>query len=354
MATEGDIAPAALPQILFVMGKGGVGRSSLAGALAMMFAGRGERVLIMEWTVAEAFAAWFGLPPMEEERGGDWKWMPRPREIAPRVSVFNYRLQEALRGYFVDHLGLDFFYSRVVDGPHLRRLVEAAPGIAEMMFVGQLWWMVELASNEAGLSFDRIVVDAPATGHGASLLDLPSTLSTIGATGLLALEVKRLVKMMADPARVGAVVVSLAEELSLEETLELVPRMTRDLGRPPLAAFVNRSVAGLVRPGGGPVLAGRALSPATRAGLDTVHAELQARVRLEAELRRQLAGLTSLGVFSLTEQLAVRGDTRPRDVIQALAGEVAVHLRASAARPAGETAAVRGLAGSPLAESGLP
>lgn len=102
-----------------------------------------------------------------------------------------------------------------------------------------------------------------------------------------------------------------------------MPRLTKDLGRPPLAAFVNRSVAGLVGAGGGPALAGWPLSAAARAGLDTVQAELQARVRLEGELRRQLEGLTTRGVYSLTEQLAVRGDTAPRDVVQALAGEVA-------------------------------
>lgn len=317
---------AALPQIIFVMGKGGVGRSSVAGGLALGFAARGERVLIMEWTVAEAFAPWFGLPPVEAQRGGDWKWIPRPQEIAPGVSVFNYRLQEALRGYFVDHLGLERFYAKVVDGPHLRRLIEAAPGIAELLFVGQLWWMVELAPAEAGFAFDRIVVDAPATGHGASLLDLPATLSTIGATGLLALEVQRLVKLLADPARVGATVVSLAEELSVEETLELMPRLTRDLGRPPLAAFVNRSVAGRVSATGAPVLADRALSPAARAGLDTVHAELRSRVRLEATLRAQLEGLTQLGVFSLAEQLVISGDLPPAEIVRGLSRELTAQL----------------------------
>lgn len=303
------------PQILFVMGKGGVGRSTLSGALALAFAARGERVLIMEWTVSEAFAPWFGLPPMEAERAGDWKWIPRPREIAPRVSVFNYRLQEALRGYFVDHLGLERFYAKVVDGPHLRRLIEAAPGIAELLFVGQLWWMVELAPSEAGFGFDRIIVDAPATGHGASLLDLPATLSTIGATGLLALEVQRLVKLLADPKRVGALVVSLPEELSVEESVELVPRLQRDLGRPPLAALVNRSVAGHVAPAGPVALAHAPLSATARQALAIVEAELRARARSEAELRARLAQQTTRGVFSVADQLLVHGERTPREVI---------------------------------------
>lgn len=312
----------ALPTIVFVMGKGGVGRSSVAGALAMSFAARGERVLIMEWTVAEAFAPWFGLPAMEAERAADWKWIPRPREVLPRVSVFNYRLQEALRGYFVDHLHLERFYAQVMNGPQMRRLIEAAPGIAELLLIGQLWWMVELAPSEAGFGFDRFIVDAPATGHGASLLDLPATLSTIGATGLLALEVKRLLKMMADPSRVGVTVVSLPEELAVEETVELMPRLEKDLGRRPLAAFVNRSVVGRVAAQGGPLLRGVALSERARAGVETVEAELRSRARMEAELRGRLEGLTSRGVFSLAEQLLVTGDPTPREVMRGLQREL--------------------------------
>lgn len=320
-------ALSALPQILFVLGKGGVGRSSVSTALALMCAARGERVLVMEWTVEESIAPWFGKGSMDLARGGQWAWIPTPLEIAPGVSVFNYRLREALRGYFVDHLGLERFHAKVIDGPHLRGLIEAAPGIAELLFIGQLWWMTNLAEAEAGMRFDRIVVDCPATGHGVSLLDLPATLSTIGATGLLALEVQRVVAMMADPKRTGAVVVSLAEELSVDETLELVPRVTKDLARRPLAAFVNRSVAGLVQETSqAPLLPDSALTAEVRFGLETVEKELRARARCERGLRLALEGRTERGVFSLPEQLAVRGPGTPREVVYALAQLLGQHL----------------------------
>ena len=182
--------------------------------------------------------------------------------------------------------------------------------------------MTTLAEKEAGLAFDRIVVDAPATGHGASLLDLPATLSTIGSTGLLAMELERVRAMMADPARTGAIVVALASELAARETVELVPRVTRDLGRPPLAAFVNRSVVGMVRAGARPAwldpLVAR-VSPAAREALETLHEELRRRASFEDELRGALAGATARGVFALAEQLAITGDTPPRAIVRALA-----------------------------------
>ncbi len=307
------------PRIVFVLGKGGVGRSSVAAALGVVAAGRGERALVVEWTLAEAIAPWFGAEPAGVT----------PREVAPGLAVMNYRLDAVLRQYFVDHLGLGLFYRRVVDGPAVRQLIEATPGIAEMMFVGHLWWLTTLAEAEAGLHFDRVIVDAPATGHGASLLDLPALLASLGAKGLLAVEIERVTSMMADPAQVGAVVVALPEELAIDETLELVPRLTRSLGRPPLAALVNRGVGALcsgeARPRWLDALGSR-LSPDARQGLEVLHAELRTRARLEIELRQALAGATAHGTFLLEEQLGATGGSSPREVVGALARALDGHL----------------------------
>jgi hypothetical protein len=309
-----------LPRIVFVLGKGGVGRSTVSTALGLMLVERGERVLVLEWTVAEPIAPWFGLAPAAGIQ---------PVEVAPGLSVTNYHLDDALRAYFVDHLRVGLFYRHVVNGPHMRRLIEAAPGIAELLFLGQLWWLTTLAEQEAGLRFDRIIVDAPATGHGASLLDLPSTLAGMGASGLLGGEIDRVVTMMRDPAWTGALVVSLPEDLAMEETLDLVPRATADLGRPPIAAFVNRSVARLGIEGASPpwlVSLEARLSAPAREGLATVHAELRSRARCEVELRAALEGKSQLGTFSLDEQLVALGTSAPRDVVYALAPALRAYL----------------------------
>jgi len=313
------VSGAELPRIVFVLGKGGVGRSTVAAALGLMASEKGERALVVEWTLAEAIAPWFGAAPVEVT----------PREVAPGLSVMNYRLGAVLRQYFVDHLGLGVFYRRVVDGPQVRQLIEAVPGISELMFVGHLWWLTTLAETEAGLHFDRVIVDAPATGHGASLLDMPALLTSLGASGLLAVEVERVVTMMADPARVGALVVALPDELAIDETLELVPRVTRALGRPPLAALINRGVGNLVageaRPTWLDALSSR-LSPPARLGLAVLDAELRARARLGAELERALVGATKYGTVTLEEQLGAPGGTSPVAVVRALARTLGAEL----------------------------
>jgi Anion-transporting ATPase len=274
-----SFASSVLPRIVFVLGKGGVGRSTVSAALGQRCAQRDERTLIMQWAVADAIGPWFGAAPAG----------PTPTEIAPRLYVANFALDDALRAYFVDHLHLGLVYRRVVRARAVARMIEVAPGLAEMFFLGQLWWLTTLAEREASLRFDRVIVDAPATGHAASLLDIPSLASAMATTSLLAVETRRVVDMLADPRRTGAVVVSLPEPLVVDETLELIPRVTSRLGRAPLALVVNRSADSIVghddRPPWLDLLAAR-LSEPSRRSMAGLHDELRGRLVMEAELRR--------------------------------------------------------------------
>ena len=281
------LAGRGLPRIVFVLGKGGVGRSTCAAALAVACARRGERTLIVQWAVADVIGPWFGHPPVGATA----------TPIAPRVATTNFALDEALRAYFVDHLHFGFLYRRVIRAPPVTRLLAVAPGLAEMFFLGQLWWLDTLAAREARLEFDRIIVDAPATGHGTSILDVPTTLAHMDVGGLLATETTRVVDLMADPERTGAVVVTLAEPLVIDETRELIER----LSRPPLAVVINRSVEEIV--------AASARPP--RPLLAALYDELAARDALETELRTDLASAT----ISMPE-LPARS---PRDVVAACA-----------------------------------
>lgn len=327
---DGVLTEKKLPRVIFVLGKGGVGRSTVSCALAMDLARRHhKKTLVFGWTISDPIAPWFDRPPA--------RLMPAP--IAERVSVSNYFLDDTLQLYFVNHLHLPRFYKHVIRGDHVKRLIEAAPGLAEVFFIGHIWWLTTLAKEEAGIDVDHVIVDAPATGHGVSLFDLPAVLSSVGSAGLLRLESDRVTRMMSDPEWTGAVVVSLAEELSAEETVELVPRVTERMGRKPLAAFINRSVAGLgVRAIGepSPWLEANAerLSPESHNAVMTLRDELRARRRYEIALRKLLGDATTLGVFGLHEQLALRSPEvsektnpdvhggRPRDVVDALSLEI--------------------------------
>jgi hypothetical protein len=302
-----------LPRVTFVLGKGGVGRSTVAAALGLTLASRGERTCVFGWTVSDPIGPWFGVPPTTL----------MPTEVAPRLHVGNYRLDDTLELYFVRHLHLPRFYEHVIRGDYVRRLIAAAPGLAEVYFVGHLWWLTTLAGKEANLHFDRVVVDAPATGHGASLFDLPSLLSSLHASGLLALEAERVRAMMSDPDWTGALVVALPDELSVDETLELVPRLRERMSRPPLAVLINRTVPH-VGTGGASVrdaLDGR-VSAVSLDALATLGEELGARARFEATLRARVRGACDVEPLGLREQLLNPGAHEPLDIVRALAAEV--------------------------------
>ncbi len=223
-----------IPQqkLLFVLGKGGVGRSTVAAALAGAFAQRGETCLLVQWAVHDALSAQFGAVPHLSHEA---------RRVADRVSCMNFDADEAMREYFVDHLGFKLLHTLVIENRHVQRLIEAAPGIQELFFLGRLFWLVRLAQKERGWSYDRVIVDAPAMGHGVSLFRIAPAIASMGMAGPLAAECERVTELLHDKATVGTVVVTIPEELPVEETIEFLPQITMELKSPPLFAVLNRS-----------------------------------------------------------------------------------------------------------------
>jgi hypothetical protein len=220
-------------KLLFVLGKGGVGRTTCAMALATAFAQKGERVLVVQWALQDALSPRYGLPSVGHTE----------REVMKNISTMNFNVDEAMREYFVDHLGMRLLHSIVIENKHVQRLIHAAPGVQELFFLGRLLWLVELAQEARGWSYNRVIVDTPATGHGVSLFTIAPTIASFGMTGPLAHECERVSRLLADATKVGTVFVTLPEELPVEETLESLPKLQRELGRPPLLMAINKSIS---------------------------------------------------------------------------------------------------------------
>jgi anion-transporting ArsA/GET3 family ATPase len=225
-----------LPQqkLLFVLGKGGVGRSTVSAALAELYAQQGRSVLIVQWAVHDSISPQFGKTSSLSHEA---------HTVAPGVSVMNYQADEAIREYFVDHLKMGLIHKMVIENKHVQRFLHAAPGVQELFFLGRLFWLVCLAIEERGWSYDHVIVDAPAMGHGVSLFRIAPTIASLGITGPLAAECERVTRMLYDSEAVGTVVVTIPEELPVEETLEFLPRIEKELNRPPLFVVLNRAFA---------------------------------------------------------------------------------------------------------------
>ena len=296
-----------VPRVVFVLGKGGVGRSTVAAALGAGLAATGKRVIVAQWAVVDAISPWFG-----RARAGY-----APADLAPGLATMNYSSEAALEQYFVTHLGMRALFHAVIANRHVRAATRAAPGLEELVFLGMVFWLVTLAARDTGRCFDHAIVDAPAMGHGASLLGVPSLTRTLGLGGLLAGECERVASMLADPTCAGAVVVTTPDELALDETREFWPRIERELGRPPLAAIVNRSARALgeLPPDPGACAWFEELAASddddARAGLDRVYAHLARRIARE----RAFTSDAPLGTLAIDDALLVADEVSPRGVV---------------------------------------
>lgn len=193
-------------RLLIVTGKGGVGKSAVAAALSIQAARRGRRVLAIGMTEADGLAFHLGLERLRYS----------VTEVRPGLHAMAINRPEALDEYLRFQLGVPKL-TRI--GPIARAfdaLASAAPGIRETVTIGKV--LNEARSN----NWDLVVADAPPSGQIGSHLRAPRTISELVGTGKIREQVRWMHDHMADPARTGLIVVTLAEELPAVETAEML------------------------------------------------------------------------------------------------------------------------------------
>ncbi len=219
-------------RLIVVTGKGGVGKSAVASVLGHGLARRGRRTLLLEVDPRENLHQQLGVPPsggeMVEVDDGLYLQNLKPRQVADWVVEKQVRVKMLVR--------------RVLGSPIYHRFVEGAPGLTEVAILGHALRVVrgDLSGLRGGdAEIDVVVLDAPATGHGVYLLTAPRLFAdTIeeGPFARLALEVADFV---GDPSECGLVVVTLAEEMPVQEALELRQALGERFGREPELLVAN-------------------------------------------------------------------------------------------------------------------
>jgi len=211
-------------RLLFVTGKGGVGKTTVAAGLALLAAERGQRTLVCEVDAKGGMADFF------EASATDFT----PREVQPRLYAMSMDTEESLKEYL--HLQLKVpMLARV--GPLARTfdfIADAAPGVKEILTVGKLCWEVRERN------YDLVVVDAVATGHIVGQLSAPQGINELVKVGLVRNQTGWIIDMLADPQQTGAVIVSAPEEMPVNETIELAGRISAETDVDLAAVVVNR------------------------------------------------------------------------------------------------------------------
>jgi anion-transporting ArsA/GET3 family ATPase len=211
-------------RLLFVTGKGGVGKTSIAAGLALLAAQRGQRTLVCEIDAKGDLAESFECEPLSFE----------PREVAPNLSGMAMDTEASLKEYLRLHLKVPLL-GRI--GPLARTfdfIADAAPGVKEILTVGKLCHEVREQN------YDLVVVDAPATGHIIGQLAAPQAINELVKVGRVRDETRWMVDLLGDRRITAAVIVTSPEEMPVSETLELASRLRTETDVYLAAVVVNR------------------------------------------------------------------------------------------------------------------
>lgn len=204
-------------RLIFVTGKGGVGKSVVATSIGLLCARRGARTIVAELSgqqrVQQAFRA--EAEPFAET------------ELAPGLSTISIDPQHAMEEYLrlrTGTLGQMLASSRLFGA-----FAMATPGMRELLSIGKVWELAQLErrTQDAG-SYDVVIVDAPATGHGVGILRTPRTFAEIARVGPIAHQGSRIADTIADRDFTALVAVSTAEEMPVNETLAMRELLNRD------------------------------------------------------------------------------------------------------------------------------
>jgi hypothetical protein len=209
-------------RIVIVSGKGGTGKTTVAVALGLAAAQRGKRVLIVEVGPDEH------VPRLLEPGGGEAGYAGR--ELRPGLRAMRIDPFLAIAEYIGLQVGSRSLVDMALRNKSLRQLLEGAPGWRELITLGKIWHLDQQRDGRGELLHDLIIVDAPATGHGVTFLDVPRVVHSAVRAGPLSRNAGMVEELIRDPARTLMLPVSLAEDLPARESGELVDRVRSEVG----------------------------------------------------------------------------------------------------------------------------
>jgi anion-transporting ArsA/GET3 family ATPase len=199
-------------RLLFVTGKGGVGKTTVAAALALVAARLGKRTLVCEVDAKGDIATAYGVGPTAFE----------PKEVQPNLFAMSMSTEESLKEYLKLQMRLPLV-ARI--GPLARTfdfVANAAPGVKEVLIVGKLAYEVR---ND---HYDLVIADASATGHVVAQLAAPEAIGDLVKVGRVASQTDWIKDILHDPAQTGVAIVCSPEEMPVAETLELAARIDEE------------------------------------------------------------------------------------------------------------------------------
>ncbi len=302
-------------RLVFVTGKGGVGKSTCALGLAMAAAQQGKRVLFCEFGARPASADYLGVSSVSHV-----PHQPLKGEL-PGLWVARLEPHQALQEYFRETLKVGPLVRLATENRMLSRFWKIAPSVDEIVLLNALYHY-ERGTHRAGPGdLDLIVVDMPATGHALSMLGVPRGILGLGRVGPLGRRCAELDALLGDREKTGYCIVTLPEELPVNESVELAEDLRTRLQLETTHVLINRVLPEALA--GGERALMRQLQESVRGGTE------QSIVRLAAD-NELLRAMQDTRIGDLKKRLAARfveirqHSERGRGLIERLAAQFSV------------------------------
>jgi len=213
-------------RLIFVTGKGGVGKSSVAASLARLTSGRQIRTALIELDTERSILRF--LEPRKKMRKDSL-------ELNPYLTVIQLRTDSILKEFVDEKLHFKGLYKLFFDNRFVSYFIDATPGFHEFLIMSKLWSLVEHSLTP----FELVIVDAPATGHALALLDVPKVVTEAVHGGPLRDLAAKTLDLLSDHTKTGVLAVTIPEEMAVTEALT-IQKESECFGLETLGCVINQ------------------------------------------------------------------------------------------------------------------
>lgn len=222
-------------QVHWVTGKGGVGKSAVAAAMAMKFALEGRKTLLVEIGTTSFFENFLGLPqvgfhPVSYDLSSLNPNSPPSQTASGGLDVALWAGEECLKEYAIYLIKVETLYRLFFENPVSKSLIQIAPGLEELAITGKA--TSHPRKHGPPLDYERIVIDSFATGHFAALIKSPQAMAQSIRFGPMHDQSQSIDRYLSNPDFSKYHIVSLPEDLPTTEALELaneIEKLTKQI-----------------------------------------------------------------------------------------------------------------------------
>jgi arsenite-transporting ATPase len=213
-----------LPRVLFVTGKGGAGKSTVAAAIALALSRRRPTTLADLDRRLSAAAA-LGATPDNST----------PVKVTDSLEVIALTPRAELEAFIDRIVPIRAISRRMLRSRTFGYVTAALPGLEAFLLLERL----RIMAGDAALEDRYLVIDGPASGSAVELLSVSSGVKGIAPAGTLNRLADSINSFLRDETRFGAVITTTPEDLSVREALETAATIRERIGAATVAAIMN-------------------------------------------------------------------------------------------------------------------